>query len=104
LYKVEWLREVESHRAWINPVDAAVRGIADGEEIQVFNDRGRVAIPARVTERIKPGVIAIFEGAWYQPDENGVDRGACANTLTRDAYSGGGAAVLNTTLVEAEKV
>jgi len=57
-----------------------------------------------VTERIKPGVISIFEGTWYQPDENGVDQGACANTLTRDAYSGGGAAVLNTTLVEAEKI
>ena len=103
LYKVEWLREVDPHRAWINPVDAEARGIEDGDEMMVFNNRGRVAIPAWVTERIKPGVIAIFEGTWYQPDENGIDRGACANTLTRDAYSGGGAAVLNTTLVQVEK-
>ncbi|MBW2176083.1 MAG: molybdopterin-dependent oxidoreductase [Deltaproteobacteria bacterium] len=103
LYKVEWLREVEAHRAWINPVDAEARGIDDGDDMIVFNERGRVAIPAWVTERIKPGVISIFEGTWYQPDEEGVDQGACANTLTRDAYSGGGAAVLNTTLVQAEK-
>jgi anaerobic dimethyl sulfoxide reductase subunit A len=104
LYKVEWLREVELHQAWINPVDATARGITDGDEIYVYNDRGRVMIPAWVTERIKPGVISIFEGAWYTPDENGVDRGACANTLTPDTYSGGGAAVMNTSLVQVEKI
>jgi anaerobic dimethyl sulfoxide reductase subunit A len=103
LYKVDWLREVEEHRAWINPLDAAARGIADDDKIYVYNDRGRVMIPAWVTERIKPGVISIFEGAWYAPDEKGIDQGACANTLTRDAYSGGGAAVLNTSLVQVEK-
>ncbi|CAB1068575.1 Anaerobic dimethyl sulfoxide reductase chain A (EC, molybdopterin-binding domain [Olavius algarvensis Delta 1 endosymbiont] len=101
---MEWLREVEPHCAWINPVDAAPRGIEDGDEIFVFNDRGKVAIQAWVTQRIIPGVVSIFEGAWYTPDKDGIDRGACANTLTNDAYSGGGAAVLNTSLVEVEKV
>lgn len=103
MYEVDWLREIEPHRAWINPIDAQARGISDGDEIYVFNDRGKVAIPVWVTERIIPGVICIFEGAWYTPDENGIDRGACANTLTNDAYSGGGAAVMNTCLVEATK-
>ncbi|UCE54178.1 MAG: molybdopterin-dependent oxidoreductase [Desulfobacterales bacterium] len=103
LYEVEWLREVEPHRAWINPVDAKPRGIKDGDEINVYNDRGKVAINAWVTERIIPGVICIFEGSWYDPDENGIDRGACANTLTNDAYSGGGASVLNTCLVQVTK-
>jgi anaerobic dimethyl sulfoxide reductase subunit A len=103
MYAVDWLREVEPHRAWINPVDARARGISDGDEIHVYNDRGRVAIAARVTERIIPGAICIFEGAWYNPDENGIDRGACVNTLTNDAYSGGGAAVMNTCLVDVVK-
>ena len=103
LYKVEWLREAEPHRLWIHPEDAAARGVTDGEEVEVFNDRGRAAITAFVTQRIKPGVVCLFEGSWYQPDEFGVDRGACANTLTRDAYSGGGAAVMNTSLVQVEK-
>ncbi|MDX2446113.1 MAG: molybdopterin-dependent oxidoreductase [Desulfobacterales bacterium] len=49
LYKVEWLREVELHQAWINPVDATARGITDGDEIYGSNDRGRVMIPAWVT-------------------------------------------------------
>jgi anaerobic dimethyl sulfoxide reductase subunit A len=104
LYMVPWLREVEEHRAWINPIDAIPRGLKDGDEIFVFNDRGKVAIKAWVTERIIPGVVCIFEGAWYNPDKDGIDRGACANTLTKDAYSGGGAAVLNTCLVEVEKI
>ena len=103
LYKVEWLREVEPHRVWINSVDAESRGIRDGDEVHVFNARGKVAITAWVTERIIPGVVCIFEGAWYDPDENGIDRGGCANTLTKDAYSGGGAAVMNTCLVQVEK-
>jgi anaerobic dimethyl sulfoxide reductase subunit A len=103
LYMVPWLREVEEHRVWINPIDAEPRGLKDGDETFVFNDRGKVAIKVWVTERIIPGVVCIFEGAWYNPDKDGIDRGACANTLTKDAYSGGGAAVLNTSLVEIEK-
>ncbi|WP_054029873.1 molybdopterin-dependent oxidoreductase [Desulfatitalea tepidiphila] len=103
MYKVEWLRETEPHRVWINPVDATPRGIEDGDEVHVFNDRGTIAIIAWVTERIIPGVVSVTEGAWYAPDANGIDRGGCANTLTRDAYSGGGAAVLNTSLVEVMK-
>jgi len=103
LYKVDWLREIEPHRAWINPVDAEPRGIKDGSEIYVFNDRGKLSITAWVTERILPGVICIFEGAWYDPDKAGTDRGGCVNTLTNDAYSEGGASALNTALVQVSK-
>ncbi len=103
LHKVDWLREIEPHRAWINPADAEPRGIRDRDEIYVFNDRGKLAITAWVTERIMPGVICIFEGAWYDPDEQGIDRGGCVNVLTKDAYSEGGASALNTALVQASK-
>ncbi len=103
LYLVPWLRETEEHRVWINTRDAGARGIADKDEVLVYNDRGIVSLPAFLTERIMPGVVAIFEGNWYAPDDQGVDRGACANTLTRDAYSGGGACVMNTSLVEVKK-
>jgi anaerobic dimethyl sulfoxide reductase subunit A len=85
---------------WINPVDAEPRGIKNGDECLVFNDRGIVAIEAWVTKRIIPGVVSIKEGTWYTPDENGIDRGACANTLTRDEFSEGGAVALKTALVQ----
>ncbi|MFX0021878.1 MAG: molybdopterin-dependent oxidoreductase [Candidatus Hermodarchaeota archaeon] len=103
LYLVEWLKEVEPHVAWINPLDAKSRGIKDGDEILVFNDRGKLTIKAWLTERIIPGVICIFEGTWYNPDKKGIDRGGCVNTLTNDAYSPGGASALNSCLVEIKK-
>lgn len=104
MHLVPWLREVEPHRAWINSIDADARGIKTGDKVHIFNDRGKVAIEAWVTERIVPGVVSIFQGAWYMPDEDGIDQGGCANTLTNDEYSPGGAAVLNTSLVEINKV
>ena len=103
LYKVEWLREIEPHQVWINSVDAETRGIKNGDEVHVFNDRGKLAITAWVTERIIPGVICIFEGAWYDPDEDGIDHGGCANVLTDDTCSEGGAATLNNALVQVIK-
>lgn len=103
LYNVDWLEEIEPHRVWINSVDAEARGIKDGDEVYVFNDRGKLAITAWVTERIVPGVLCIFEGAWYAPDKDGIDRGGCVNVLTNDAYSEGGAAALNTALVQVSR-
>ncbi|KKN00004.1 hypothetical protein LCGC14_1142160 [marine sediment metagenome] len=103
LFLVEWLKEVEPHIAWINSIDAEPRGIKNGDELIVFNDRGKLTIKAWLTERIIPGVISISEGAWYDPDENGIDQGGCVNVLTKDAYSPGGASALKTCLVQMEK-
>jgi anaerobic dimethyl sulfoxide reductase subunit A len=100
LEKVPWLQALERLGLWINPMDAEIRGISDGDTVEVFNDRGRIRVPAVVTERIMPGVVNVCQGAWYTPDENGVDIGGCANTLTRDAPSPGGAFPMNSALVE----
>lgn len=67
---------------WMNKADAKERQITDGEEVFVFNGRGRLRIPVKVTERIVKGVVAIPQGAWFTPDENGVDKRGCINTLT----------------------
>ena len=76
------LEAAEPHRLWINPADAAERGIEDGDMVRVFNDRGVVKIIAHVTSDIMQGVICIPQGAWYTPDEDGVDVRGCINTLT----------------------
>ena len=71
--------------------------------VRVFNERGEMLIPAEVTERIMPGIVAIPQGAWYDPDENGIDRGGCANIFTKNLTSPAGAFASNTALVQAEK-
>ena len=66
----------------INPVDAASRGLKTGDQVRIFNDRGTVLLPAKVTPRIMPGVVSFPQGAWYKPNKAGVDEGGCINTLT----------------------
>ena len=102
LHNIPWLEEVESHAVWINPIDALKRNINTGDLVDIFNDRGKIRIPANVTERIIPGAVCVYQGAWYNPDKNGIDYGGCANVLTQDGYSPGGAFPMNSSLVEIE--
>ena len=84
-HNLPWLREVHPDTVTMNPIDAEARGIADGDKVEVFNDLGSVLLPARVTNRIIPGVCAIPQGAWYTPVVQAgrtVDVGGCINTLT----------------------
>lgn len=71
----------------INPSDAAERGIADGDVIMVFNQRGRCLAGAVVTEDIRRGVVFLWTGAWYDPDfcdPQHLDRHGNPNVLTHD--------------------
>jgi len=100
---VPWLRELDPHAIRINRIDAETRGIKDGDAVKVFNDRGTMIIPAKIVETIMPGVVDLPQGAWYNPDDNGVDRGGCANVLTIDRPSPGGALPSNTAVVQVER-
>ena len=71
----------------INPVDAKARGIANGEVVRVFNARGACFAGVLITEAVRPGVVRLSCGAWYDPaDDN--EKPVCAhgnaNVLTRD--------------------
>ena len=97
-------KEAHHQRVWINPIDAEERGIEMDTMVDIFNDRGRMRIPAQVTPRIAPGVISVPQGAWYEPNDDGVDIGGCVNLLTKyhpTALAKGNPC--NTTLVQIEK-
>ena len=102
---VDWMREAHPQKVWINTLDAKARGIENDDLVEVFNDRGRIRIPAKVTPRILPGVMSVPQGAWFTPDKDGVDTGGAVNTLTKihpTPISKGNAQ--HTTLAQVEKV
>ncbi len=81
---VEILKELNPQEAWINPSDAAERGIEQGDTVRVENQFGAMELLAKVTPRVIPGTVACAQGAWHDADMNGdrVDKGGCINTLT----------------------
>lgn len=76
------MHRLDPQRLWISETDAKARGIQEDDMVLVWNDRGKVQIQAHLTDRIRPGVVALSQGAWYQPDEKGVDHGGSINVLT----------------------
>ena len=55
----------------INPADAGARGIADGREVRVFNDRGDFHAVAEVSEDARPGLVVAPMGYWVKGSRNG---------------------------------
>jgi len=88
---------------YMSPADAAARGIADGDVVELSNSRGRCLAAAVVSADIMPGVARLATGAWYDPDpESGLERHGNPNavTLDRGASSLSQGSVAQTCLVE----
>jgi biotin/methionine sulfoxide reductase len=72
----------------LHPSDAAPRGIADGDIVRLFNARGACLATAAVTEDVRPGVVQLPTGAWYDPEDPEDAQALCVhgnpNVLTRD--------------------
>ncbi len=77
-----WEQAVQPQQLWINPIDAAKRGLKKGDTVRIFNDRGITEIGIDITPRIIPGVVALQSAAWWRPGPDGIDRGGCANVLS----------------------
>jgi biotin/methionine sulfoxide reductase len=54
-------------RARLNPNDAAARGIVDGDIVKVFNDRGACLAGVEISDDIRPAIIELPTGAWFDP-------------------------------------
>ena len=74
--------------ARLHPADAAARGIADGDIIRLFNDRGACLAAAMLSEDVCRGVVHLPTGAWYDPADPEDAVPLCVhgnpNVLTRD--------------------
>ncbi len=100
---IPWLRETYEQEITINASDAERLGIETGDTVYAWNDRGAIVLPAYVTERCMPGVVVVYEGAWMDRDENGIDRSGNPDFLTLDEPSPAGAFAFNTILVDIAK-
>ena len=117
--KESWMNQVKDHRVpvngfyyWImrlNTKDAEARGIADGDLIRAFNDRGSVILAAQVGERVPAGTVHSYESCsdyialgepGYSPDKAG-----CVNILTSKRFITPTSTALapNSCLIQAEK-
>jgi anaerobic selenocysteine-containing dehydrogenase len=78
----------------LDPVDAAARGLADGDVARVWNDRGALEVRVRLSDRLRPGVTAVPYG-WAAGSHRD---GRIANSLTNDTLTewGGGVAYSDT--------
>ena len=73
----------------IHPQDAAARHIGDGDIVRLYNDRGACLAGAILSDALRPGVVQMATGAWYDPEDPAAAAPFCVhgnpNVLTRDA-------------------
>lgn len=72
----------------LNAADAAARGIAEGDVVRLFNERGACLASAALSNDVMPGVVQLATGAWFDPATDAKGGPLCAhgnpNVLTRD--------------------
>jgi anaerobic selenocysteine-containing dehydrogenase len=84
----------------IHPADSAERGIADGEMVRIFNDRGSFVAKARVTPKARAGLVVGLSVWWKKLATDG--RNANEVTSQRLTDMGRGPTFYDT-LVQVEK-
>jgi anaerobic selenocysteine-containing dehydrogenase len=85
----------------IHPNDAEPRHITAGDEVRIANDRGSFFAVAKVSDCVRPGVVASPKGRWPRDSKQGVTINATVDE--RDSDMGGGA-VYHDNRVRVDKV
>lgn len=73
---------------WMNPGDAAARGLTEGDVVVVQNGRGRCLASARPDAMIMPGTVRLSTGSWLDLVD-GLERAGNPNVLTADRGTSG---------------
>jgi anaerobic dimethyl sulfoxide reductase subunit A len=77
-----WFVQREKQELWMNPEDAAARGIGEGQLAEVRSPVGRLRISVRITRDIMPGVVCLLAGMWPEIGPDGIDTAGSVNVLT----------------------
>jgi anaerobic dimethyl sulfoxide reductase subunit A len=90
---------------YINPVDAAERSLVENETVLIRGESGGTIRRVHITPIIRPGVVAMGQGAWVDlDDDEGIDKGGSTNALfAARRITGQGQMHLQSTPVEVSK-
>jgi len=92
--------DAETAVAWLHAEDAAARGIATGDPVRLFNDRGEVRAHAAVDGKTAPGVVVVPAVRWPRRSQNR----AGVNTLISDRLTDlGGGPTFYSCLIQVER-
>lgn len=99
---VQSLRDTEGEpHVDIHPIDAAERGIRNGEQVRIHNERGSFVAKARVTDRARKGLVVGLSIWWKKFAADGKN----ANEVTSQRLTDmGSAPTFYDVLVQVEKV
>jgi anaerobic dimethyl sulfoxide reductase subunit A len=101
---VQQLRRAFVNEFWMNPLDAAPRGIASGDIVLITTPHGKSIRPVLLTDRVLPGTVDLFHGAWVEVDEaTGIDKAGADNYLGGAIPTGQGTDSYNSCIAQVEK-
>ncbi len=73
----------------IHKVDADAKGIKNGDQVKVYNDRGEWVLTARIGNKVNIGVVSVPQGFWPSLLEGGSSANALTTDLLTDMGRGG---------------
>lgn len=72
----------------MHSIDAAARGVVHGDVVRVFNDRGACLAGVVIDDGVRPDVVQLSTGAWFDPADPSDPDAMCVhgnpNVLTDD--------------------
>lgn len=100
-----WIQQFDSTAVSINPIDAEARGIGEGDDVEVFNDRGRFVCACHLDQSVRPGSVSVFEGLWSRFMKEGNIQNVTNDTVIErgSVLPKGRVIPFNDTLVEVKK-
>lgn len=100
-YNVKYIRAFNAYECEISPEDAQKLGIKMGDRVRLTNQRGEVYFIARVSTRVRPGVVRTAKCNWRSTNPYGKNN---TNTLTTSRLTDmGGCSAYHSTRVNVEK-
>lgn len=100
-----WMHQFNKPQVEMNPADAEMRGLASGDMVEVFNDRGSFSCECVLSSSIRPGTVVVIEGVWKKYLTSGSIQNVTNDYITPrwKILPSGRVTGFNDTLVEVKK-